>query len=80
MVLYEVRGLHEHTTGPTAGVVHAPLERLQDLNERPHHAGRRVELSGALAFLLGKPGKAVFVGATEDVLVCAVFNHLNVGE
>ena len=80
MALDELGGLHEHAAGAAAGVVDAPLERLQDLHERFHDAGGREELAALLALLLGEHGEAVFVGAAEDVARVAVLLHADVRE
>ena len=53
---------------------------LKHLDQRAHHARGRVELARQFAFLFGEFGEAIFIGATEDVLFAAVFDHLNVGK
>lgn len=80
MALDELGGLHEHAAGAAAGVVDAPVVRLQDLHERFHDAGGREELAALLALLLGEHGEAVFVGAAEDVAGVAVLLHADIRE
>ena len=45
----EARALHEHAARAAGGVEDAPVERLDDLDEQPDDAGRRVELAALLA-------------------------------
>ena len=80
MVLDKLCRLHKHTAAAAAGVVHAPLERLQYLYQGAYNAGRREEFAATLALLLGKHGQAVFVGATKNILFAAVIQHFDVGE
>ena len=68
----ELGGRHEHAARTAAGVVDAPLEGLQHLDQQPHHALGRVELAAALAFLLGEPGQEVLVDAAENILLAAL--------
>ena len=53
---------------------------LDDLDERPHDAGGRVELARVLALRLRELGEAVLVGAPQDVARVALLRHLYVGE
>ena len=80
MVFYKLSRLHKHTAAATARVIHTTLERLQHFHQCPYNAGRRKELAAALAFLLCKHGQAIFIGAPQNVLFAAVFNHFDVGE
>ena len=80
MILNEPRGLDKHASRTTAGIVYAPVKRLEDLNQRSDYAGWRVEFSGVLAFLRRELREAILIGAPEDILLVAVLNHLNVCE
>ena len=52
--LHELRRLNEHAAGAAGRVEHPPLERLQHLDEGPHHRAGRVESTGVLAGLLAR--------------------------
>ena len=80
MVLYKFCRLNKHTTTAAARVIHSSLKRLQHFHQCPHNAGRRKELAAALAFLLCKHGQTIFIGAPQNILFAAVFNHFDVGE
>ena len=80
MAFDKFRRLHKHSAAPAAGVIHPPVIGLQDFHQCAHHAGRRVEFARQLALLLGKFGKAVFVGSAENVLFVSVLDHADVGE
>ena len=56
------------------------MKRLEPLNERAHHAGRREELAGEFPLLLRKARKAVFIGSPEDVFLRPVIHHVTVGK
>ena len=45
----EARRLHEHAAGAAGGVEDAAVEGLDDLDEQPDDAARRVELAALLA-------------------------------
>ena len=78
VVFYKLSRLHKHTAAATARVIHTALERLQHFYQRPHNAGRRKELAATLAFLLCKHRQAVFISASQNVLLAAMFDHFDV--
>ena len=80
MVLDELGRLDEHATRSAARVVDAAVVGLDDLDERAHDAGGRVELAGVLSLLLGELREAVLVGPAENILGVAFGGHLDIGE
>ena len=80
VLLDELRALDEHAARAAAWVIHAAVEGLQDLDERPDDAARGVELAGQLALLLGELAEAVHVGLAQDVDVVLSVGELHVGE
>lgn len=80
MVAYELGGLHEHAARTAGGIVYASSEGFDDVDQCFHHAFRRIEFAGVLAFLRRELRQAVLVGASEQVVGVAVFGHLHIGE
>ena len=78
MVLYKFCRLNKHTAAAAARVIHSSLKRLQHFYQCPHNAGRRKELAASLAFLFCKHRQAVFISASQNVLLAAVFDHFDV--
>ena len=72
--------LHKHSAAPAAWIIHPSMIGLQNFYQCANHAGRRVEFARQLALLLGKFGKAVFIGSAENVLLVPVLDHADVGE
>ena len=69
VLLHEARALHEHAARAAGGVEDAPVEGLDDLDEQPDDAARRVELAALLPLGAGELAEEVFVDAPEGVVV-----------
>ena len=80
MVLNELCGLDKHPARAAAGIVDAAIEGLQNLYQCADHTGGGVKFAGIFSLLLRKFGKAILVGAAQDILALAVLDHLNIGE
>src|SRR5205085_1534784 len=63
----KARALDEEAAGPARRVEHAPLERLQHLDQKASHGGRRVELAAAMALRAGERLDEVLVDAAQQV-------------
>ena len=73
MRLDELLGLDEHAAGAAAGIVDAPLVRLDHLDQQPDDAAGRVELAALLALLAGELAEKVLVDPAQDVLGAVLF-------
>ena len=80
VALHKLGRLDKHAAAAAAGVVDPVMVGLQNLHQRPHHAGGRVEFPGLLALLGCKLGQAVFVGAPQNVLAAPLLDHLDIGK
>ena len=64
VVLNKLGALHKHTTTSTAGIINAPLEGFDNLNNRTDDTTWRIEFACILTLHRGKFLQAVFIDST----------------
>ena len=80
MAFYELRRLDEHAARSAARVVHASMERLDNLNQGLNDARGSIEFAGILSLGFCEFAQAVLIRAAQDIARIAFLCHLNVSE